>query len=620
MNDLSGPQRRHVIASFGEVDRLLQAVERVGRASPSPFSMERPDLAPDEARLLLSFVELARNRLLAAMDRLAIPRPAPTVSARWSIETSLRFAEIALSELTPESLAGYGAVDGPAGDEVHALAEDLRALIRRGAALLRGLDPEELGRRLAGLPEPAGGVLRALERLSREHGIPDTRALIGAAAERAGASAVEVGVFGRVGAGKSSLINAMVGTPVLPVGATPVTAVPVVLGRGEAGAMVSFYDGGARAVALEDLPLYVTEEHNPQNRRGVRAVVTAVPTAPHGVRLLDTPGVGSLAGSGPAQAFAWLPRCDLGLVLIQAGSPVGREELALVSGLAHAGIACRVLLSKVDLLSDIERERAVAYVGDELNGIQGGAGPAVRAVSTRPEGVADLDAFRRDVLEPLARDHARVAQEALRARLHRLVALTAAGIQPAHAPEVGTAAARTPITGAAVIERETRRLARSAPEAMRAAAQALAEAWERGADATLAVRDALLTSTAGALTAIRAATSGETGGAPGSPSGLARRLPPLFDPEFLDRLPTFTPPRIGRRVRGPAVAARELRPLAAPLGQALGRYAERVRAWGLSLLDEATAAEREFAGTAPVALGGELARLDALIDRPTDDP
>jgi GTP-binding protein EngB required for normal cell division len=620
MNDLSGPQRRHVIASFGEVERLLQAVERVARASPSPFAMERPDLSPDEARLLLSFVDLARNRMLAAMDRLAIPRPSPNVSARWSIETSLRFAEIALSELTPQSLAGYGTVALEASEELQALAEDLRGLIRRGAALLRGLDPEELRRRLADLPEPAGRVLRTLERLSREQGIPDTRSLISAAAERACATALEVGVFGRVGAGKSSLINALVGTPVMPVGATPVTAVPVVLGRGEAGATVSFYDGGARVVALEDLPLYVTEEHNPQNRRGVRAVEATVPTTPHGLRLLDTPGVGSLAESGPAQAFAWLPRCDLGVVLIQAGSPVGREELALVSGLVHAGIQCRILLSKVDLLSQAERERALAYVAGELNGAHGGVEPDVRVVSTRPEGLADLDAFRRDVLQPLARNHAQEWDRALRARLHRLVALTAAAIQGAPSSEAEPAAARMRISAAAAIEREAQRLAGAAPETLRVAARALAEAWVWGEDAAHAVRDALLSSSAGALKAVRSAAGGEIAGPLPSRSGLPRRLPPLFDPEFLNQLPPFAPPRIGRRLRGPAVATRQLRPLAAPLEQALGRYAERLRTWGLSLLDETATAELESAGTAPVALSGELAQIEALIDQPNAGP
>jgi hypothetical protein len=50
------------------------------------------------------------------------------------------------------------------------------------------------------------------------------RPLIPAAAERSGAGTIDIGIFGRFRSGKSSLINALVGAPLLPTGATPVTS------------------------------------------------------------------------------------------------------------------------------------------------------------------------------------------------------------------------------------------------------------------------------------------------------------------------------------------------------------------------------------------------------------
>lgn len=81
----------------------------------------------------------------------------------------------------------------------------------------------------------------------------------------------------------------------------------------------------------------------------VLEVVRLKRRVPAGLRFLDTPGIGSLSQSGPAQAFAWLPRCDLGVVLVAAGNPVGTDDLALLTGLTRAGITARVLLSKSDV-------------------------------------------------------------------------------------------------------------------------------------------------------------------------------------------------------------------------------------------------------------------------------
>jgi hypothetical protein len=155
------------------------------------------------------------------------------------------------------------------------------------------------------------------------------------------------------------------------VGATPVTAVPLRVSRGPHSVEARFRDGRSERVPLPALPDFATEEKNPRNARGVRSIEVTVPGAPAGLRLLDTPGVGSLALSGAAQAFAWLPRCDFGLVLVAAGTPLGRDEIALLTGLRHAGIDCGVLLSEADLLDPADRERARGYVASELGPVLG---------------------------------------------------------------------------------------------------------------------------------------------------------------------------------------------------------------------------------------------------------
>jgi hypothetical protein len=61
---------------------------------------------------------------------------------------------------------------------------------------------------------------------------------------------------------------------------------------------------------------------------------------------VDTPGLGALALAGAAETLAYLPQCDLGIVLISAVNPIDDEDLSTIHALSLAGIPVMVLLSK----------------------------------------------------------------------------------------------------------------------------------------------------------------------------------------------------------------------------------------------------------------------------------
>ncbi|MGC2299367.1 MAG: dynamin family protein [Acidobacteriaceae bacterium] len=76
-----------------------------------------------------------------------------------------------------------------------------------------------------------------------------------------------VGQFKR---GKSTLLNALVGHEVVPTGFVPVTAVPTVIRFGDQlHARARLHDGSWQDDAISDLKEYVTEELNPENKKGV---------------------------------------------------------------------------------------------------------------------------------------------------------------------------------------------------------------------------------------------------------------------------------------------------------------------------------------------------------------
>jgi GTP-binding protein EngB required for normal cell division len=605
---------RRILATFSYVDDLLKRIETLAHPEPSPFTQERRDLTEEEGRLLVSFVATARLRMIAALDRLGIPRPKQSLSARRSVSTALLFSDISLSELDARSLRGYGALDPAAGEEVTAVAADLRSLVRHGMALLKEQEEGGLVEQVGALTGPVGEILQELLRISTNHGLTEIRPLVAAAAERAAATTLDVGVFGRVGSGKSSLINALVSEPVLPVGVTSVTAVPVRIGCGPRRVEVRFRDGKAQQVALEELPTYATEERNPQNQRAVRSIEVTLPGAPDGLRLLDTPGVGSLISTGSAQAFAWLPRCDFGLVLVAAENPLGRDEIALISGLRHAGIECCVILSKVDLVDEADQQRAQAYIAGALTPLLGPHDRIeVRAVSIRPENSSGLDRLASQLLSPLADNHVKRATEALGARLRRLVAVTAASLEgrapAAHTPAIEFEKQRG--AAAEIVRSATETLAGSARRLLAEVAQAVTTAWAQGEDGADRARVAIIGAASRGLSTVREAVDGVRALAGDAKDLDRRRLPPLFDPEFLDAIKMLPPPRLAPALLRRNRARLAVAPLLPFLDQSLLRYAARLRAWGEGALQELRPPDEEAA--VPALSNTELAGLNNLM-------
>ena len=170
-----------------------------------------------------------------------------------------------------------------------------------------------------------------------------------------------IGQFKR---GKSTLINALIGEPVLPVGFIPVTAVPTVIRFGvHPRARVQGRDGSWQEIAVSDLNQYVSEEHNPENTKGVTGVEVFVPSAllSTGMCLVDTPGLGSVFTGNTAATQAFIPHIDAALVVVGADPPLAGEELALVEAVGRQVQNLIMVLNKADRTTDAERAAAVGF-------------------------------------------------------------------------------------------------------------------------------------------------------------------------------------------------------------------------------------------------------------------
>jgi hypothetical protein len=120
--------------------RAVEGVLRIAHGRLTPFDRQLADLTSEEIRHLLAVVPAIRARMLEALELLDVPAPEADRSARWTVSTTLSFAELALSEVTPAELVGYGPLDPAAAEAVAGVVTDLRGMIARAQDVLRGAD------------------------------------------------------------------------------------------------------------------------------------------------------------------------------------------------------------------------------------------------------------------------------------------------------------------------------------------------------------------------------------------------------------------------------------------------------------------------------------------------
>jgi hypothetical protein len=189
------------------------------------------------------------------------------------------------------------------------------------------------------------------------------------AAERIAEGRFYVACVGQFKRGKSTLLNALIGKPILPSGVVPVTAVPTILRFGESlGARVRLRNGEWTDIAIAAIEEYVSEVRNPENSKGVAGLEVFVPSPllAEGMCFVDTPGLGSVFAGNTAATHAFLPHIDAAIVVIGADPPIAGDELALVESVAKEIPDILFVLNKADRVTESERDAAVFFAKQVL--------------------------------------------------------------------------------------------------------------------------------------------------------------------------------------------------------------------------------------------------------------
>lgn len=203
-------------------------------------------------------------------------------------------------------------------------------------------------------------------------------------------------VAGEFNAGKSSILNALLGERVMPEGVTPTTDRITVVTYGE------------RATETEDGPAIVRRTYPAELLRDIA--------------LVDTPGTNAIILRHQELTERFIPRSDLLLFVTSADRPFTQSEREFLELIGSWGRKVLMVVNKIDILDDdAQREEVIRYVREharetlgvtpEVFGVSAKAATAARAKGDE----AALQASGLPALESAIRE--RLGSERLRLKL-----------------------------------------------------------------------------------------------------------------------------------------------------------------------------------------------------------
>jgi hypothetical protein len=199
---------------------------------------------------------------------------------------------------------------------------------------------------------------------------------------RLSSSMVEVGVFGSIKRGKSTLINALIGLEVSSMDVLPETAIPVWIKSGSPSSDVMMATGEVKRMTLDDAKKYSSQKHKAMSveDQPIR-VEHSLPISwlPEGIRLIDTPGLDDpdLSADYEELTLAELDRVAAVIYVMSSPPGIAEEELSILRSMAQRSVDKLFLVCNFYSDQWAQREVVTSVVNDIATTVRLAAGDAV---------------------------------------------------------------------------------------------------------------------------------------------------------------------------------------------------------------------------------------------------
>ncbi len=131
-NTLNPGQRQHLLITCKHIDKLLGDIEETlnTAASRSVFPSYVGDITPVQRKTIEDYVARLRGRLLQVLAKHSLAPEEPHIAASHSIDVGLTFIEIAIAELDPHYMRGYGPVSKEGANDLHGVIAELQSAVK----------------------------------------------------------------------------------------------------------------------------------------------------------------------------------------------------------------------------------------------------------------------------------------------------------------------------------------------------------------------------------------------------------------------------------------------------------------------------------------------------------
>ncbi len=130
--------KRRILVTFQHIERLLnQSVHALAQTQSDLQQRNVQDIPPSKQLQIESHIRIIRNQMRGLLKRFQIDLPEPSTPSSWILRTNMTSVDMALEDLHPQKMKGYGEIDSVAAGE---LTQTLKEIRRQVSQMLKELD------------------------------------------------------------------------------------------------------------------------------------------------------------------------------------------------------------------------------------------------------------------------------------------------------------------------------------------------------------------------------------------------------------------------------------------------------------------------------------------------